>query len=234
LAQNGPIVQQLRPQGRIPTDLDIRSEDRYERRGPMLSSVSIAPTAVVDQPCSIGAGTRVWHFCHVMAGARVGGDCVLGKGVQIAGGAVVGDRVKIQNNVSIYDGVVVEDEVFIGPSAVLTNVKTPRATISRRHAYERTVLRRGCTIGANATVVCGVVVGEHAFVAAGAVVTRDVPAHALVAGTPARQVGWVGRAGLRLGTPDELGVMRCPETRERYRLEGGELRPIGADDRGER
>jgi UDP-2-acetamido-3-amino-2,3-dideoxy-glucuronate N-acetyltransferase len=176
----------------------------------------IHSTAVIDAPCEIGEGTRIWHFSHVMAGARIGRDCVLGQCVFVAATAVIGDRVKVQNNVSIYDGVSVEDEVFLGPSCVLTNVKNPRAAISRKHAFASTRLERGCTIGANATIVCGVTVGRYAFVGAGAVVTRDVPAHALVVGAPARQNGWVGRRGVRL--VDDGGVLRCPESGEVYRV----------------
>jgi UDP-2-acetamido-3-amino-2,3-dideoxy-glucuronate N-acetyltransferase len=148
------------------------------------------PTAVIDAGATIGEGTKIWHFCHVMAGARVGAGCVLGQNVFVADGAVVGDRCRVQNNVSIYDGVVLGDEVFVGPSAVFTNVKTPRAAVSRKGAYQPTRVGRGATIGANATIVCEVEIGEFAFVGAGAVVTRDVAAHAVVTGVPARRTGW--------------------------------------------
>jgi UDP-2-acetamido-3-amino-2,3-dideoxy-glucuronate N-acetyltransferase len=160
-----------------------------------------------------------------MAGAVVGKGCTLGQGVFVAAGARVGDGVKIQNNVSVYDRVVIEDEVFVGPSAVLTNVRNPRAFVSRRDQFEATVLRRGCTIGANATVVCGVTVGRYAFVAAGAVVTRDVDDHALVMGVPARPRGWVSRRGCRLreADADAAGVMRCPESGEGYLVRDGKL-----------
>ena len=153
------------------------------------------PTAVIDEGATIGAGTKIWHFCHVMAGARVGAGCVLGQNVFVAAGAVVGDRCRIQNNVSIYDGVVLEDEVFVGPSAVFTNVKNPRAAVSRKDAFMKTRVGRGATIGANATIVCGVTIGEYGFVGAGAVVTREVAAHALVTGVPARRVGWACECG---------------------------------------
>ncbi|MBI4954908.1 MAG: N-acetyltransferase [Myxococcales bacterium] len=183
----------------------------------------VHPTAVVDEPSDIGPGARIWHFCHLMAGARVGAESSLGQNVFVAAGAVVGARVKIQNNVSLYDGVVIEDDAFLGPSCVLTNVKNPRAEVSRRDAFARTLIRRGATLGANATVVCGVTVGRYAFVAAGAVVTHDVADHALVVGVPARRVGWVGRRGVRLAGPGLDGVLTCPESGERYREERGAL-----------
>jgi UDP-2-acetamido-3-amino-2,3-dideoxy-glucuronate N-acetyltransferase len=157
-------------------------------------------TAVVDPGARVGAGTKIWHFCHVMAGARVGAGCVLGQNVFVAAGAVVGDGCRVQNNVSIYDGVVLGDEVFVGPSAVFTNVKTPRAAVSRKAAFIATRVGRGATIGANATVVCGVEVGAYALVGAGAVVTRNVAAHAVVTGIPARRVGWACRCGEPLPT----------------------------------
>jgi UDP-2-acetamido-3-amino-2,3-dideoxy-glucuronate N-acetyltransferase len=155
-------------------------------------------TAIVDQPARIGDGTRIWHFCHVMAGARIGARCVLGQNVFVAARAVMGDGCKIQNNVSLYDDVELADDVFVAPSAVFTNVINPRAFIERKHQYLTTRVGRGASIGANATVVCGHAIGEYAFVGAGAVVTRDVPAHGLVTGVPARQVGWMCRCGVRL------------------------------------
>lgn len=167
---------------------------------------TIHPTAVVDEGAVVGEGTRVWHFSHVCGSARVGAGCVIGQNVYVDRDAVIGDRCKIQNNVSVYKGVVLEDEVFVGPSAVFTNVVNPRAFIERKHEFRETRVRRGATIGANATVVCPCDIGEYALVAAGAVVTRDVPAHALVAGVPARQIGWACRCGhtLRAG-----GLARC-------------------------
>jgi UDP-2-acetamido-3-amino-2,3-dideoxy-glucuronate N-acetyltransferase len=158
-----------------------------------------------------------------MPGSRIGTGCTLGQGVFVATGVVVGDRVKIQNNVSLYAGVEIEDDVFLGPSCVLTNVKNPRAEINRRDGYLRTVLRKGATVGANATIVCGVTVGSYAFVAAGAVVTHDVPDHALVTGVPARQTGWVSRRGIVMPAPDDDGVMRCPESGEAYLVVDGVL-----------
>jgi UDP-2-acetamido-3-amino-2,3-dideoxy-glucuronate N-acetyltransferase len=155
-------------------------------------------SAIVDPGAHVGKGTKVWHFCHVMKGARVGARCVLGQNVFVAGTAVIGDGCRVQNNVSLYDGVVLEDDVFVGPSAVFTNVKTPRAAVSRKHAFVPTRVGRGATIGANASIVAGVTLGEYAFVGAGAVVTRDVPAHTLVAGVPARRLGWACRCGERL------------------------------------
>jgi UDP-2-acetamido-3-amino-2,3-dideoxy-glucuronate N-acetyltransferase len=155
-------------------------------------------TAVVDAGARIGVGTKIWHFCHVMSGARIGAGCVLGQNVFVASGAVVGDGCRVQNGVSIYDGVELADQVFVGPSAVFTNVKTPRAAVSRKDAYVQTRVGRGASIGANATIVCGVAIGEHALVGAGAVVTRDVAAHAVVTGVPARRAGWVCACGERL------------------------------------
>lgn len=190
----------------------------------MFSSSLIAASAVVEPGATLGERTKVWHFCHVMRGAQIGKDCVLGKGVQVASTCRIGNGVKIQNNVSLYDGVLVEDDVFIGPSCVFTNVKNPRAFISRREQFLRTRLERGCTIGANATIVCGVAVGSFALVAAGAVVTCDVPAFGLVAGVPARRVGWVGRQGVRL-IEAEAGEFKCPESGETYREFNGALRP---------
>jgi len=160
--------------------------------------IFVHPTAVVEKPVQIGPGTKVWHFSHIMAGARIGGSCVLGQNVFVASTVVVGDRVKIQNNVSLYDGVELEAEVFCGPSVVFTNVTNPRSFISRRGEFEKTLVRKGATLGANATVLCGLTIGSYALVGAGSVVTRDVPDHALMHGNPARFQGWVCRCGTRL------------------------------------
>jgi UDP-2-acetamido-3-amino-2,3-dideoxy-glucuronate N-acetyltransferase len=165
-------------------------------------------TAVVDRGARIGADTRIWHFCHVMKGARVGARCVLGQNVFVGGTAVVGDGCRIQNNVSIYDGVVLEDDVFVGPSATFTNVRAPRAFVDRRAELTPTRIGRGATIGANATIVCGVTIGELAFVAAGAVVTRDVPPQAVVAGVPARRRGTICRCGERITARNQT-ALRC-------------------------
>lgn len=172
----------------------------------------VHPSAIVDDGAIVGAGTRIWHFCHVMAGARLGERCVLGQNVMVGPGVVVGDGVKLQNNVAVYTGVTLEDDVFCGPSCVFTNVLTPRAFIERKDEFMPTLVKRGATIGANATVICGVTIGRYAMIGAGAVVTRDVRDHALVVGNPARERGWVSRAG------DVLGAdLICPRTGERYR-----------------
>jgi UDP-2-acetamido-3-amino-2,3-dideoxy-glucuronate N-acetyltransferase len=176
------------------------------------------PSAFVDEGAEIGAGTKIWHFAHVMKGARIGKRCVIGQNVNVDGATIVGNNVKIQNNVSVYSGVVIEDDVFLGPSCVLTNVTNPRSQVNRHSLYESTVLKRGATVGANSTIVCGTTVGRYAFVGAGAVVTRDVPDYALMVGNPARQVGWMSRHGHRLADPDAEGVMRCPESGYRYQV----------------
>lgn len=181
----------------------------------------IHPSAIVDEGATLGAGTRVWHFSHVCAGAVIGAGCSLGQNVFVGDRARVGDRVKIQNNVSIYDDVVLEDDVFCGPSAVFTNVYNPRAAVPRKDQYLPTLIRQGATLGANCTIVCGVTVGRFAFVAAGSVVNRDVPDFALVAGVPARRIGWMSANGQRLDLPPHgTGRATCPETGEAYVLDG--------------
>ena len=191
--------------------------------------VEIHPSAIVDAGAQLGEGTRVWHFAHVSPGARIGKACSLGQGVYVGNDVRVGDNVKIQNNVSVYDAVTLEDDVFCGPSMVFTNVHNPRSAVPRKSEYRRTLVKRGATLGANCTIVCGTTVGEHAFVGAGAVVSRDVPAYALVVGVPARRIGWMSRHGERLSLPvSGQGVAACPATGERYRLDGDTLTPCNS------
>ena len=186
----------------------------------------IHPSAIVDEGAELGEGTRVWHWVHVSAGARIGAGCSLGQGVFVGNDVHIGNQVKIQNHVSVYDAVTLEDEVFCGPSMVFTNVHNPRAAVVRKNEYRRTRVRRGATLGANCTVVCGVTIGEHAFIGAGAVVSRDVPAYALMVGVPARRIGWMSRHGERLALPATgEGQADCPATGERYRLDGDTLSP---------
>ena len=187
------------------------------------------PTAIVDEGASIGAGTRIWHWVHVSAGARIGSGCSLGQGVFVGNRVVIGANCKIQNNVSVYDNVTLEDDVFCGPSMVFTNVVNPRSHVSRKREYRDTIVRRGATLGANCTVVCGVTIGEYAFIGAGAVITRDVKPHALMVGVPARQIGWMSRHGERLDLPlDGTAEAACPVTGAIYRLQDGNLAPAGA------
>ena len=192
--------------------------------------VSIHPSAIVDEGAALGEGTHVWHFVHVCGGARIGRNCSLGQNVFVGNDVIIGDNVKIQNNVSVYDAVTLEDEVFCGPSMVFTNVYNPRAAIVRKHEYRRTLIRRGATLGANATVICGVTVGRYAFIAAGAVINRDVPDYALMAGVPARQIGWMSESGHRLDLPLRgSGDTMCRITGERYRLADNMLINMGAE-----
>lgn len=187
---------------------------------PRLAQVySAHETAVVGDPGAIGAGTKIWHFSHIMKGASVGERCIFGQNCHVGSGVVIGNNVKVQNNVSIYTGTRIEDDVFLGPSCVLTNVTNPRSQVNRHSLYEPTILRQGATVGANATIVCGVEIGRYAFVAAGAVVTKDVPDYALVQGNPARQAGWMSRHGHRLGKANAAGEMICPESGFRYRVD---------------
>jgi UDP-2-acetamido-3-amino-2,3-dideoxy-glucuronate N-acetyltransferase len=183
---------------------------------------AIHPSAIVDAGAVLGPGPRVWHFSHVCAGARIGADCSLGQNVFVGNDVRIGDRVKIQNNVSVYDAVSLEDEVFCGPSMVFTNVYNPRAGVVRKHQYRPTLVRRGASIGANATIVCGATIGSYAFIGAGAVVKGDVPDFALMAGVPARQIGWISRFGERLRLPlAGNGEAICPHTRDVYLLVDG-------------
>jgi UDP-2-acetamido-3-amino-2,3-dideoxy-glucuronate N-acetyltransferase len=178
------------------------------------------PSAIVDDGCTIGDGTRIWHFSHIMAGCTIGKSCNIGQNVVVSPQVVLGDNVKVQNNVSIYTGVECEDDVFLGPSMVFTNVINPRSHVNRKNEYQRTLVRKGATIGANATVICGVEIGEYAFVGAGAVVTKNIPAYALVMGNPAHQSGWMSERGHKLRF-DKNGFAVCPESNERYRLTNG-------------
>lgn len=189
-----------------------------------MSELFIHPSAIVDPGCQIGLGTKVWHFCHLMEGARIGAQCSLGQNVFVASGVVLGNRVKVQNNVSIYEGVQIEDDVFLGPSMVFTNVLNPRSAVNRRGQYQRTLVRRGATIGANATIVCGNELGAWCFIGAGSVVTKDVPPFALMVGNPARQIGWMSVHGQQLEF-NEAGKASCPESGLLYRLEHNEVIP---------
>jgi UDP-2-acetamido-3-amino-2,3-dideoxy-glucuronate N-acetyltransferase len=182
-------------------------------------SISIHPSAIVDEGAQIGAGSRVWHWVHICSGARIGKDCSFGQNVFVGNRVVIGNKVKVQNNVSVYDGVEIEDDVFCGPSMVFTNVYNPRSAVSRKDEYRPTVVRKGATLGANCTIVCGTVIGEYAFVAAGAVVNRDVKSFALMAGVPAQQIGWMSRFGERLGLPLKgNATFVCPNTGDTYQL----------------
>jgi UDP-2-acetamido-3-amino-2,3-dideoxy-glucuronate N-acetyltransferase len=183
------------------------------------------PTAVIDQGCEIGAGTKIWHFSHIMTNCKIGENCNLGQNVVVSPGVVLGKNVKVQNNVSIYTGVVCEDDVFLGPSMVFTNVINPRSAVNRKNQYAKTLVKKGATIGANATVVCGHDIGHYAFIGAGAVVTKDVPDYALIIGNPARQTGWMSEYGHKLSF-DDAGIAACPESGERYRLTGGSVSKI--------
>jgi UDP-2-acetamido-3-amino-2,3-dideoxy-glucuronate N-acetyltransferase len=196
-------------------------------------AAEIHPSAIVDAGAQLGDGTRVWHFVHVSGGARIGEGCALGQGVFVGNDVCIGHNVRIQNNVSVYDAVTLEDDVFCGPSMVFTNVYNPRAAVPRKAEYRRTLVRRGATLGANCTVVCGVTVGEHAFVGAGALVNRDVPPHALMVGVPARRIGWMSRHGERLALPstgpaEQPLFATCPATGEHYRLLGERLEPCNS------
>lgn len=175
-------------------------------------------SSYVDDGVTIGENTKIWHFCHVLPETVIGHKCSFGQNCVIGPRVKIGNNVKVQNNISIYEGVEIEDDVFLGPSCVLTNVTNPRSQVLRRSLYEKTLLRRGCSIGANATVVCGITIGRYAFVAAGAVVAKDVPDYALMVGVPARQKGWMSRHGHVLNSPDADGVMVCPESGLKYKL----------------
>jgi len=182
-------------------------------------------TAVIDDNCTIGVGTKIWHFSHVMSNCSMGKGCNLGQNVVISPDVVLGNNVKIQNNVSIYTGVICEDDVFLGPSMVFTNVINPRSAINRRNQYAKTTVKKGASIGANATIVCGNDIGEYAFIGAGAVVTKDIPNFALVVGNPSKQIGWVGEYGHRLNF-NENGIAICPESKQEYKVENNKVKRI--------
>lgn len=183
-------------------------------------------TAVIDEGCEIGEGTKIWHFSHVMKNSRIGRKCNLGQNVVVSPDVILGENVKVQNNVSIYTGVICEDDVFLGPSMVFTNISNPRSAIVRRGQYERTLVKKGASIGANATIVCGHDIGEYAFIGAGAVVTKDVKPYALILGNPGRQVGWMSEYGHRLHF-DDSNIAVCPESKEKYRLENDQVIKLG-------
>ena len=182
-------------------------------------------TAVIDDDCRIGEGTKIWHFSHIMSGSVIGKNCNIGQNVVISPEVILGDHVKVQNNVSVYTGVTCEDDVFLGPSCVFTNVTNPRSAVNRKSEYAKTHVGKGATIGANATIVCGHDIGDYAFIGAGAVVTKTVPAYALVTGNPARQSGWMSEYGHRLNF-NENGIAICPESGESYRLMDGKVQKI--------
>lgn len=183
---------------------------------------TVHESSVIDQPCVIGEGTRIWHFCHIMEGARIGANCNLGQNVMVGTGAVLGNNNKVQNNVTIYAGVTCEDDVFLGPSMVFTNVINPRSAVDRKHEFKQTLVKKGCSIGANATILCGITIGTHAMIGAGAVVTRDVKPYALVTGNPARQRGWVSEFGIKLHF-SAAGEAFCAGSGSMYRLKDGEV-----------
>lgn len=193
---------------------------------PERPNVFVHPSSYVDEPCEIGEGTKIWHFSHVMKESRIGRGCSIGQNVLVARGVQIGDHCKIQNNVSVYEGVILEDYVFCGPSMVFTNVINPRSEIERKSEYRATRVGRGATLGANSTILCGHDIGEYAFIGAGAVVTKDVPAYALMLGTPARRAGWMCRCGIRL--PEGNGELQCGACGARYREASGRLEPVGA------
>jgi len=205
-----------------------KSEGQANRKSP---DYFVHETAIVGEGARIGEGTKIWHFCHVMSNSQIGQKCILGQNVFIAEGVVIGNNVKIQNNVSVYTGTVIEDDVFLGPSCVLTNVTNPRSQIVRHSLYEKIILKRGATIGANATIVCGIELGRYCFIAAGAVVAKDVSDYALMMGVPARQVGWISRHGIRLPKPDSSGIMICSESGYHYKeIKPGSLKCLDLDE----
>ncbi|MCQ2607703.1 MAG: acetyltransferase [Bacteroidales bacterium] len=188
----------------------------------METNYFVHSTAVIDEPCSIGEGTKIWHFTHVMSDCEIGKNCNIGQNVMIAPKVVLGNNVKVQNNVSVYSGVMCEDDVFLGPSMVFTNVLNPRSFVNRKSEFKQTIVRKGATIGANATIVCGIEIGEYALIGAGTVVTKNVKPYALVVGNPAKQIGWVSENGQKL-VFDATNCAVCPETKQIYELQGGQV-----------
>ena len=191
-------------------------------------SIDIHPSAIIDKGAQIGDGSRVWHFSHICSGARIGMKCTLGQNVFVGNDVVIGNNVKIQNNVSVYDAVTIEDDVFCGPSMVFTNVYNPRSAVTRKDEYRKTLIKRGATLGANSTIVCGITVGEYAFVGAGALINKDVPDFALVLGVPSKHIGWMSRFGERLDLPLKGNAETiCPKTNEKYVLVDGKCSIVG-------
>lgn len=195
----------------------------------MIKTYFAHETAIIDEGCIIGEGTKIWHFSHIMPHCIIGKNCNIGQNVVVSPDVVLGNNVKVQNNVSIYTGVVCEDDVFLGPSMVFTNVINPRSAVIRKDQYKKTLVKRGASIGANATIVCGVTIGEYAFVGAGAVVTKDIKPYALVVGNPSRQTGWLSEFGHKL-IFDENGIAVCPESHEKYKLENNQVVKISNHD----
>jgi UDP-2-acetamido-3-amino-2,3-dideoxy-glucuronate N-acetyltransferase len=185
----------------------------------------VHPTAVIDDGCEIGSGVKIWHFSHIMPGCKIGDNCNIGQNVVVSPKVVLGNNVRVQNNVSIYEGVICEDDVFLGPSMVFTNVINPRSAVSRKEEFKKTIVKKGASIGANATIVCGHDIGEYAFIGAGAVVTKEVAAFSLVVGNPARHVGWMSEYGIKLNF-DKNNKAVCPESQQEYLLEGNQLKRI--------
>ncbi|MGD9807431.1 MAG: acyltransferase [Deferribacterales bacterium] len=199
-----------------------------------MSDFFVHESSYVDDGVSIGDGTKIWHFCHVLSGTSIGKGCSFGQNCVVGPNVQIGNNVKVQNNISIYEGLVIEDDVFLGPSCVLTNVTNPRSQVNRKTLYEKTLLRKGCSIGANATVVCGITVGRYSFVSAGAVVVSDVPDYALIMGVPGKFKGWMSRHGHMLKNPDADGVMTCPESGLRYKeVEPTVLKCLDLDEEAE-
>jgi UDP-2-acetamido-3-amino-2,3-dideoxy-glucuronate N-acetyltransferase len=188
------------------------------------ANIFIHPTAIIDTGAQIGAGTKIWHFCHLMPTCRVGKRCIIGQNVFIDNNTVIGNGVKIQNNVSVYNSVIIEDDVFLGPSMVFTNVTNPRSFIERKDEFKKTIVRKGATIGANATILCGIEIGSYAMIGAGAIVVKNVLAFAIMIGNPARQSGWISEAGMKLNFNAE-GIAVCPQTGKKYKLQNGIVDP---------